>query len=246
MDAPWQQAAQRRAEFDAEAVAYDENRPRYPEAVFDTIIGAVGKTDATVVEIGAGTGIASEPLARRGLRVIGIEPAPAMAEIARAKLAGRGEVIDLPFEEWEPTGPADLVAAFTSWHWVDPSVGVAKVASVLRPGGLVALTWIEVVQYGQEPFDQLSGYDKLHEPLADAIEPHLRPFDEHGGFGERTVCRFRFERVLDADRFVAESRTYPGPHSENRDAEIRCLINKDFGGAITKVEDAVLHLYTRT
>lgn len=51
--------------------------------------------------------------------------------------------------------------------------------------------------------------------------------------------------MLDADRFVAESRTYPGPHSESRDAEIRSVIKSDFGGTITKVEDAVLHLFTR-
>jgi trans-aconitate methyltransferase len=115
MTETWKWSAARRAEFDAEAVAYDTYRPRYPEQVFDTIIVTLGTTDATVVEIGAGTGIASEPLARRGLRVIANEPTIAMAEIAAAKLGADGEVVVSTFEDWQPTRPVDLVAAFTSW-----------------------------------------------------------------------------------------------------------------------------------
>lgn len=67
-------------------------------------------------------------------------------------------------------------------------MGVAKVASILSACGVVALTWIEVVQYSQADFDSRSGYDKLHKPLRQAIEPHLHPFDEYGGFSERKVA----------------------------------------------------------
>jgi len=179
---PWRWAATRREEFDTEALAYDTYRPRYPEELFDAIVRCLGTSDATVLEVGAGTGIASEPLVRRGLRVIAIEPAPAMANIARSKLGDRADVIVSTFEDWEMSAPVDLVAAFTSWHWVNPAIGVAKVASVLQPGGVLALTWTEVVQFGQEPFDRLSGLDQRVPPFAEAIEPHLRAFDEHGGF----------------------------------------------------------------
>jgi len=44
---------------------------------------------------------------------------------------------------------------------------------------------------------------------------------------------------------VALTRTYGGPQSESHDAEIRSLIVRDFGGAVVKVEDAVLHLFSR-
>lgn len=246
MAEPWRWAATRRDEFDAEAVAYDKYRPRYPEELFDAVVRALGRSDATVLEIGAGTGIASEPLARRGLNVIAIEPAPAMATIARSKLGNRGQVIDSSFEDASLPAPVDGIAAFSSWHWVNPAVGVAKVASLLRPGGALALTWTEVQQWGAEPFDRLSGYEDTRMALASAIEPCLRPIDDHGGFSEREVLRFRFERALDADTFVALARTYPGPHSDAHDKKIRSLINDDFGGTVIKVEDAVLHLFTRT
>lgn len=246
MAEPWEWSASRRAEFDAQAAAYDTYRPHYPEALFDGIVHALGTSDATAVEIGAGTGIATDPLARRGVRVLAIEPAPTMAEIAAAKLGERGQVVVATFEDWKPTGPVDLVAAFNSWHWVNPAVGLPKVASLLRPGGIVALAWTEVVQFGQEPFERLAGYERGRVPLAKVIEPHVRLFDEHNDFGTGEVLRFRFERILDADTFVAESRTYPGPHSDSRDSEIRSLITRRFDGAITKVEDAVLYLFFRT
>jgi SAM-dependent methyltransferase len=245
MKEPWLGAATRQAELDAIAVAYDTYRPRYPEPLFDTLTDIIGANSATVAEIGAGTGIATEPLIRRGFQVIAIEPAPAMAALLQTRLGSSVEVENVTFEDWKPTAPVDVIAAFTSWHWINPEAGVAKIASLLRPGGTVALTWFEVIQYGQDPFEPLSGYDKLHQPLAQAIEPSLKPFDRHGSFSERTIHRFRFERELDADTFIAESRTYPGPHTEERATAIRELIDRELGGTISSVQDAVLHVFTR-
>lgn len=247
---PWKWAAARRSEFDAGALAYDRYRPRYPEGLFDALTASLGAgvgAGAVAVDIGAGTGIASEPLARRGVRVIAIEPAPSMAAIAQAKLGALGgEVAVSTFEDWEPSiQSVDLVCGFNSWHWVDPAVGVDKVASLLSSGGSFALVWTEVQQFGEEPFDTLSGLSAYRVPHADAIEPLLRPIDSRPAFGGRTVTRFRFERVLDADTFIAETRTYPGPHSEERDRMFRTLIEERFAGSITKVEDAVLYLYER-
>jgi SAM-dependent methyltransferase len=47
-----------------------------------------------------------------------------------------------PFEEWDPAGRLfDVVVAGQAWHWVDPAKGTAQAAAVLRPGGLLALSW---------------------------------------------------------------------------------------------------------
>ena len=34
-----------------------------------------------------------------------------------------------------------LVAAATSFHWLDPDQALPKIAMILRPGGWVALWW---------------------------------------------------------------------------------------------------------
>ncbi len=95
-----------------------------------------------VVEIGCGTGKASVLFARRGLGVVGVEPSPTMAAIARAHLAAFIDrtVSVAKFEEWEARpANADIVAAAQSWHWLDPDVALPKVARVLRRPGALAV-----------------------------------------------------------------------------------------------------------
>jgi SAM-dependent methyltransferase len=242
---PWTWAGSRRAEFDSDAVAYDAYRPRYPEGLFDAIVDAVGAAQSSVVEIGSGTGIATEAMARRGMKVTAVEPAIGMAAVARAKLGPAINLVASTFEEWEPTSSVDAVVAFTSWHWINPAVGVEKILSILRPGGVLALIWTEVLQFGQPPFDERSGYQHQVVPLAHAIERHLDPLDQHPALAPRVVTRYRFAEQFDADRFVAVARTYPGLHSDDHFDRIRHLIDHDFGGQITKIQDAVLYLYRR-
>lgn len=84
----WRLSRKRSRDMDAEAVAYDRYRPRYPNDLFDDIVelGEL-KPGAKTIEIGAGTGIATGPLISRGLQVIAIEPGPAMSAIAAGSSA---------------------------------------------------------------------------------------------------------------------------------------------------------------
>ena len=152
----WRIAQERRAEFDARALEYDRYRPRYPESLFDDIVELGGlKRGAAAVEIGAGTGIATAPLADRGLRVTALEPAPAMAAVGVARLRDRARFVVGRFEDWTPEEQVQLVVACNAWHWVDPGIGVQLAARLLPPGGSLALVWTEIVSWGQEPFEDL-------------------------------------------------------------------------------------------
>lgn len=63
----WRAADKASERFAAQALDYDRYRPRYPDEVFDDLVESVGLTCGDkVVEIGAGTGIATEPLVERG------------------------------------------------------------------------------------------------------------------------------------------------------------------------------------
>src|ERR1700744_1458217 len=75
-------ALQRSTLFAQQAEAYDRFRPDYPEAVIDELLGAVS-AGLDVLDVGCGTGIASRQIAQRGAKVLGVELAPRMAEIAR-------------------------------------------------------------------------------------------------------------------------------------------------------------------
>jgi SAM-dependent methyltransferase len=124
--------------FDQQAEAYDRFRPTYPDAVIDELLGPV-PAGLDVLDVGCGTGIASRQMAQRGAKVLGVELAPRMAEIAR----GHGVEVEIAaFEGWDAAGRTfDRVASSQAWHWLDLPIATAKAASVLRPGGRLGLIW---------------------------------------------------------------------------------------------------------
>lgn len=129
--------ARTRAEsFGRVARQYDRYRPTYPAALVDDLLAPGPRT---VLDIGCGTGRLGSLLAARGLDVLGVEPDPDMAAVAREH-GLRVEVAG--FERWEPAGRRfDLAVCGQAWHWIDPDRGARQVAAVLRPGGMLALAW---------------------------------------------------------------------------------------------------------
>jgi SAM-dependent methyltransferase len=123
--------------FGEVADEYDRTRPTYPPELVEALTGA-GEV-RRVLDVGCGTGIAARLFLARGCEVLGVEPDARMAVVAR----GHGiEVDEATFETWEPRGaPYDLVTSGQAWHWVDRAVGTERAASVLRPGGRLALFW---------------------------------------------------------------------------------------------------------
>jgi SAM-dependent methyltransferase len=148
-------AQERSKLFGQQAVAYDRFRPTYPDAVFDELLGPVS-TAFDVLDVGCGTGIASRHMARRGAKVLGVELAPQMAEVAR----GHGIEVEIAaFEGWDAAGRTfDRVTSAQAWHWLDLRVATAKAASVLRPGGKLGLIW----NAGCQPDDLADALDEVY------------------------------------------------------------------------------------
>lgn len=120
--------------FGTDAERYDRARPAYPGAVVDRIVS--GSPGRDVLDVGCGTGIASRQFREAGCTVLGVEPDQRMADFARRTGI---EVEVATFEDWDPAGRTfDMVVSAMAWHWIDPAVGAAKAARVLRPGGLLA------------------------------------------------------------------------------------------------------------
>ena len=98
-------------------------------------------SDATVLDLGAGTGKLTRVLADRYARVIAVEP---LAEL-RAILAERCPTADVRDGAAEriPLGDAEVDAVFAgqAFHWFANDAAVGEIARVLRPGGVLALLW---------------------------------------------------------------------------------------------------------
>jgi 2-polyprenyl-3-methyl-5-hydroxy-6-metoxy-1,4-benzoquinol methylase len=83
--------------FGSAAEEYDRHRPRYPAA----LIAGLVADDARVLDVGAGTGIASAQLVGAGAQVLAVGPDSRMARVA----AGKGiHVEQATFEDWQPAG----------------------------------------------------------------------------------------------------------------------------------------------
>jgi len=129
--------------FDGVAEAYDAVRPGYPPELVDLALvrGGLG-AGARVLEVGCGTGKLTEILAARGLEVDALDPGSNMIAAARRRVGnapnvtfhvGRFEDVELS------AGAYAALFSATAFHWVDPAVGWGKAATVLAPGGVLAL-----------------------------------------------------------------------------------------------------------
>jgi SAM-dependent methyltransferase len=133
----WVHLDRRRASsFGAVAAAYDRTRPTYPAALIDELLAEGARR---VLDVGCGTGKAARLFLDRGCDVLGVEPDPGMAAIARE----HGVTVEVSrFEDWDPRGRTfELVGSGQAWHWVDPEVGPAKAATVVEPGGRFGAFW---------------------------------------------------------------------------------------------------------
>ena len=112
--------------FDRRAALYDAVRPGYPDALVDDLLDRTGAR--RILEIGAGTGKATQAFARRGCAITALEPGANLAALLRRNVPA-ATVIETTFEAW-PEAPHDLVMAAQAWHWVDPALRYAKAAQV--------------------------------------------------------------------------------------------------------------------
>jgi len=98
---------------------------------------------ARVLDIGCGIGRWAERLLDLGHTVVGIEPAPAMANAARSRLADRHgfELIEQRVEDIADAGGTfDLILAMGSLQYCDdPPAVVRSAAPWLCPGGSIAV-----------------------------------------------------------------------------------------------------------
>ncbi len=138
--------------FSGRAKDYARYRPDYPNAAIDCILaglvpgrrepGGRPSSELIAADVGAGTGISARQLARRGVRVVAVEPNAAMRAAAEPH----------PLVVWregtaEATGLAaeavDLVLCAQAFHWFRQPEAIAEFRRVLCDGGRLALIWNE-------------------------------------------------------------------------------------------------------
>jgi SAM-dependent methyltransferase len=180
------------------AAEYDRGRPGWPLAVLDLL---PVDADATVLDLGAGTGKLTRVLADRYARVIAVEPLDEL----RAILAERVPAADVRAASAEaiPLADAEVDAVFAgqAFHWFANDTAVGEIARVLRPGGVLALMWNQMDGRSPLPEAYRRRLADLHDEGRpdDIDEEILRRFP----FGEEHEAAVMHEQVSTRDDVLA-------------------------------------------
>ncbi|GGV24817.1 methyltransferase type 11 [Kitasatospora herbaricolor] len=243
--------------FGTDAERYDRTRPRYPDALVRRIIAACPGRDAPdLLDVGVGTGIEARQFRAHGCTVLGVEPDPRMAAFARR---GGDQVEVATFEAWDSAGRRfDGVVSGQAWHWVDPAVGAAKAAGVLRPGGRLAAFW----NVARPPAEAAGAFAAVYDRFAPeslAARAHRRPahapdgystlFDRAadgirraGAFGEPEQWRFDWTRPYTRDEWLDQLPTQ-GDHGRLPPADLAAVL-AGVGAAVDALGGAFTMEYT--
>jgi SAM-dependent methyltransferase len=235
---------------------YQLARPPYPPAVWDVLRQRAGlRSGISILEIGAGTGLATEHLLDHGpQQLLAIEPDRRLAEFLRARLhRSELEVIERPFEELnEAPQSYDLVVSATAFHWLDAVPALRRIHALLRDGGAVALIWnVFGDNIRPDPFHEASAHLFAgHRPSPSGggttLTPHgldsearLKDFEE-ASFQCEPPVMFEWTLTLDPPavrRLYATYSNVVALEAEKREELLNALeelARADFGGVVTR------------
>jgi SAM-dependent methyltransferase len=139
-----------RSAFGIDAQAYDEARSGYPTELFD-LLASRTVPEPRVAEIGSGTGLASAGLfGLSPVQLTMIEPDPRLCTFLEQRFASpETRIICAPFPEVDIEGKFDLIVCAAAFHWMEPVPALAKVRSLLAPGGVWAMWWNSYFGHGE-------------------------------------------------------------------------------------------------
>lgn len=217
--------------FTDRADIYAKYRPSYPEEALDYLYGPVGfRTGSQIADVGAGTGLFTALLLKRGSEVSAVEPNGSMREeLIRSRGGEKGlRVVEGTAEHTGlPDGSVDFVTCAQSFHWFDRPAAKREFGRILRPGGQAVLIWNSRLMSGT-PF--LEGYEALLRQFGtdyhvvshkNISETDLRPF-----FREMKVARFPYRQLFDLEGLagrVMSSSYCPLPGHPNYEPMMEAL-----------------------
>ncbi len=124
--------------FASVADAYDRARPTYPRAAVEWL---TGRSPATVVELGAGTGKLTDRLVELSHDLLVTDPLDEMLEHVRTRHPDLRVVTASAEAVPVATRSVDVVVAGQAFHWFDHEAALREAARMLKPEGRIALAW---------------------------------------------------------------------------------------------------------
>ncbi|MCR4789080.1 MAG: methyltransferase domain-containing protein [Lachnospiraceae bacterium] len=225
--------------FDTIPDQFDKFRPRYSEELFAFLNDRVGiGSEKRVLEIGPGTGQATEPVLRTGCEYHAIELGEHLYRKMKEKYGKlpnfnilNDDFITHDFGDMK----FDMIYSAATIQWIPEEIAFSKTFELLKPGGTLAmmLTSSEYRSDNEPLFEKIQAlYDKYYKPEIPYTHGKFN-YTAAPVYGYSDVEKYEFkgQRVFTADEYLE----YNGTHCDH--IVIPDPIRKEF---FDKLRSAVL------
>ena len=182
-----------------------------------------------------------------------VEIGSSMAAKLRSNLPSERLKVSVGDFEQVPITPGSVDAVFsaTAYHWISPAAQMDRPASILRPGGIVAI--VDLIQVDSpddaeffaacqpiyERYGQ--GHSGPPAPTRDAVNPAIRQvLEDDGRFHDVGVRQWDWNQTYSARQYQQLMLSYSGTQMmDERDRsglldDMAAFINEQFAGSVTR------------
>ena len=244
--------------FDSIPDEFDKWRPRYCDELFADLI-EYSKLDSrkTVLEVGPGTGQATEPILKTGCSYMAIELGENFTGFLKNKFGSYNnfQIVNADFETYDfGRERFDLVFSAAAFQWIPEKIGYPKAYDIFKRNGTFAMFMMRPDMrpgggYTDEPL-----YSKIQEVYAECFRPEIEytcklDYDARDKYGFTNLeCRhYHKTREYSADDYVSlicthsDHLTLQEPYKSKFLEGIREVIF-NAGNKITLYDTIVLYL----
>lgn len=205
--------------FDTIPEQFDKYRPRYSPALFRDLIEYAGiGPGKSVLEIGPGTGQATDPILDTGCDYHAIELGEHLCGMMKRKYGGKPNfhIVNDDFITHDfGSEHFDMIYSAATIQWIPEDAAFSRTFKLLKPGGTLAMM-LTVSDYR-------TPNPALYEAIQKVYDAHFRPETPytHGGFGYANAPEYGFvgfekreypgRRTFTAEEYVA----FCGTHSDH-------------------------------
>ncbi|SEL44360.1 Methyltransferase domain-containing protein [Butyrivibrio sp. ob235] len=202
--------------FDTIPEQFDKYRPRYSQELFDYLISyAEIGPGKSVLELGPGTGQATEPVLKTGCDYHAIELGEHLYQKMKEKF-GQYEnfhIVNDDFITHDFTDEKyDLIYSAATIQWIPEQIAFSKTFDLLKPGGILAMMLTKS--------DYKTSNEELYSNIQKVYDEYFKPETEytHGSFRCENAVNYGYanfekrefygQRVFTADEYVAFCGTH--------------------------------------
>lgn len=200
--------------FDNAAGYYDQYRPSYPKEMIDKIVEYANLDQASnVLEVGAGSGKATELFVDRGYSITCIEQGIELSNLGMERFKSSGQVnyIVGRFENVHlDRESSDLLFSAQAFHWVEKPLGYALINLNLKKQGSAALMWNKYLDDGSDMMAEIKSicskygvlYMQNEEEIFTMCETDLKAIENTKYFEDIELFSLPWEEEKDLESFI--------------------------------------------